>query len=99
MLTPKTLKYRVQAGKFRMIITNCENAEKVDEVADACPLLETLLPRGGEREGWRGAIRKNSTTQHQYRNQTRQHADLEEDEIDRSHVDLLLRRAPPARPR
>ena len=35
MLTPKDIKYRVQAGKFRMIITNCENAEKGDEVANA----------------------------------------------------------------
>ena len=52
MLTPKDLKYRVQAGKFRMSITNCENAEKVDEVADACPLLETLFLVDGEREGW-----------------------------------------------
>ena len=52
MLTPKDIKYRVQAGKFRMIITNRENAEKVDEVADACPLLDTLFLADGEREGW-----------------------------------------------
>ena len=52
MLTPKDIKYRIRAGKFRMIITNCENAGKVDEVADACPLLDTLFLADGEREGW-----------------------------------------------
>jgi len=52
MLTPKDIKYRIRAGKFRMIITNSENAEKVDEIADSCPLLDTLFLADGEREGW-----------------------------------------------
>jgi len=52
MLTPKDIKYRIRAGKFRMIITNCENAEKVDEISDTCPLLDTLFLVDGEREGW-----------------------------------------------
>ena len=52
MLTPKDIKYRIKAGKFRMIITNCENAEKIDEVADSCSLLDTLFLVDGEREGW-----------------------------------------------
>ena len=52
MLTPKDIKYRIQAGKFRMIITNTENAEKIERIADACPLLETLFLADGERDGW-----------------------------------------------
>ena len=52
MLTPKDIKYRVQAGKFRMIITDSENADKVDQVADACHMLDTLFLVDGEREGW-----------------------------------------------
>ncbi|KAF5039359.1 Acetyl-coenzyme A synthetase [anaerobic digester metagenome] len=52
MLTPKDIRYRIRAGKFRMIITNTENAEKIDGVADACPLLETLFLVDGERDGW-----------------------------------------------
>ncbi|MFA7561876.1 MAG: AMP-binding protein [Methanoculleus sp.] len=56
MLTSKDIKYRVQAGKFRMIITDCENATKIDEVADACPLLDTLFLADGERDGWASFI-------------------------------------------
>ncbi|NLB01693.1 MAG: AMP-binding protein [Methanomicrobiales archaeon] len=56
MLTSKDIKYRVQAGKFRMIITDCENAAKIDEVADACPLLDTLFLADGERDGWASFI-------------------------------------------
>ncbi|WP_242405140.1 AMP-binding protein [Methanoculleus bourgensis] len=52
MLTPKDIKYRIRAGKFRMIITDYENATKIDEIADACPLLETLFLADGERDGW-----------------------------------------------
>ncbi|HOU80200.1 MAG TPA: AMP-binding protein, partial [Methanoregulaceae archaeon] len=32
MLTPKDIKYRLNAGTFRMIITNLENSAKVEEV-------------------------------------------------------------------
>jgi acetyl-CoA synthetase len=52
MLTPKDIMYRVHAGKFKMVITNLENAAKVDEIADACPALETKFLAEGEREGW-----------------------------------------------
>ncbi|NLA37779.1 MAG: AMP-binding protein, partial [Methanomicrobiales archaeon] len=52
MLTPKDIKYRIRVGKFRMIITDCENAEKVDEITDACPLLDTLFLVDGKRAGW-----------------------------------------------
>ena len=52
MLTSKDIKYRIKTGRFKMIITDCENAPKVDEIADACPLLETLFLADGEREGW-----------------------------------------------
>jgi acetyl-CoA synthetase len=56
MLTPKDIKYRMNAGKFKMVITNCENADKVDEVADACPSLETRFLADGKKEGWAGYL-------------------------------------------
>ncbi len=52
MLTPSDIKYRIRAGIFRMVITDYENAAKIDEISDSCPLLENLFLADGEREGW-----------------------------------------------
>ncbi len=52
MLTPKDIKYRVNAGKFKMIITNLDNSSKVDEVIDGCPTLRVKFLIDGELEGW-----------------------------------------------
>ncbi|MBN1194583.1 MAG: AMP-binding protein [Methanomicrobiaceae archaeon] len=52
MLTPKDIEYRVNAGKFRMIITNLDNADKVEEVCDACPSLTSRFLADGELPGW-----------------------------------------------
>ena len=39
MLTPKDLKYRIQAAEIRMIITMAEHADKVEEIREECPTL------------------------------------------------------------
>jgi len=52
MLTPKDLKYRIQAAEVKMIITMAENAEKVEAIRDECPSLEVMLMTDGKRDGW-----------------------------------------------
>jgi acetyl-CoA synthetase len=52
MLTPKDIDYRLNVGKFKMIITNRENSAKVDEVVDGCPSLTCRFLVDGERPGW-----------------------------------------------
>lgn len=52
MLTPKDLKYRIQAADIRMIITLAEYAEKVEEIRDECPSLAVRLMVDGTRDGW-----------------------------------------------
>jgi len=52
MLTPKDLKYRIQAAEIKMVITLAEHADKVDEICDECPTLAVRLLIDGVREGW-----------------------------------------------
>ena len=52
LLTPKDLKYRINAGKFKMVITDLENAPKVNEICDKCPTLRSRFLADGELEGW-----------------------------------------------
>ncbi|WP_321508612.1 AMP-binding protein [uncultured Methanoregula sp.] len=52
MLTARDLKYRVNKGKFRMIITDLENTEKVEEICNECPTLSCRFVVDGERKGW-----------------------------------------------
>ncbi|WP_292396005.1 AMP-binding protein [Methanoculleus sp. UBA303] len=52
MLTPKDLKYRIQAADIRMIITLAEYAEKVEEIREECPTLAVRLMVDGTRDGW-----------------------------------------------
>ncbi|QSZ66222.1 acyl-CoA synthetase [Methanofollis aquaemaris] len=52
MLTPKDLEYRVNAGKFKMVITDTENAWKVDEICAECPSLVSRFLVDGEMPGW-----------------------------------------------
>jgi len=52
MLTSRDIKYRVNQGKFRMVITDIENAPKVEEICDECPTLTNRLVADGERQGW-----------------------------------------------
>jgi acetyl-CoA synthetase len=52
MLTPKDLKYRIEAADIRAVITDAENAPKVDAIFEDCPSLDTRVLVDGEREGW-----------------------------------------------
>lgn len=52
MLTGKDIKYRINVGRFKMVITNLDNSAKVDEVSDQCPSLSTKFLTDGELEGW-----------------------------------------------
>ena len=52
MLTSRDIKYRVNKGKFRMIITDLENAAKVEEICNECPTLTSRFVADGERQGW-----------------------------------------------
>lgn len=50
-LTPKDIKYRFDMAEAVAIITNEENAAKVDAVVDECPTVKTKIITG-EKEGW-----------------------------------------------
>jgi len=52
MLTPKDLKYRANAAKFRMLITDMENSSKIDAICKDCPSLKSLLVTDGKLNGW-----------------------------------------------
>ncbi|WP_332448640.1 AMP-binding protein [Methanoculleus sp.] len=52
MLTPKDLKYRIQAADVRMIITMAEHADKIEEIREECPTLAVRLMIDGVRDGW-----------------------------------------------
>lgn len=51
-LTPKDLKYRFETSEATCVITDINNAPKVDEVRNECPTLKTFIVVGGKRDGW-----------------------------------------------
>lgn len=51
-LTPKDLKYRFEASEGVAIITDAENAPKVDAIRNECPTLKHCIMVGGKAEGW-----------------------------------------------
>ncbi|NLO78426.1 MAG: AMP-binding protein [Methanomicrobiales archaeon] len=52
LLTPKDLEYRINAGNFCLVITDFENSDKIDEIHDECPSLQTKILIDGDKEGW-----------------------------------------------
>lgn len=52
MLTPKDLQYRVNAGKFSFIITDTENAEKVEKICRFCPSIKHRMLVDGQLPNW-----------------------------------------------
>jgi acyl-coenzyme A synthetase/AMP-(fatty) acid ligase len=52
LLTPKDVAYRLQSAEAVAVITDEEGALKVEQVADACPMLRLKILLGAEREGW-----------------------------------------------
>lgn len=51
-LTAKDIKYRFGRSNAKCIITDAENAEKVDEIIGNCPSVETKVIVGDKRTGW-----------------------------------------------
>ena len=52
MLTSQDLKYRINIADIKMVITNQENAEKIDEIVKECPSLSCKIMIDGKRQGW-----------------------------------------------
>jgi long-subunit acyl-CoA synthetase (AMP-forming) len=52
MLTPRDIRYRVNKGKFRMIISDLQNTAKIEEIGNECPALTRRMIVDAEREGW-----------------------------------------------
>ncbi|HUU75576.1 MAG TPA: AMP-binding protein [Methanoregulaceae archaeon] len=52
MLTAKDLKYRINAAKIKMVVTDEENSGKVDEICNECPTLESRLVVDADLPGW-----------------------------------------------
>jgi len=61
MLTSRDIKYRVNKGKFRMIITDLENAPKVEEICNECPTLTTRVLADGDLKGGQASPTSSST--------------------------------------
>ena len=52
LLMPSDLKYRINFGGFKMVITDRDNAQKFDEIYEECPTIERRLLVDGKRENW-----------------------------------------------
>ena len=52
ILTPHDLKYRINQGRFKMIVTNTENVWKIEEIAKDCPGLKIKFLTDGDLQGW-----------------------------------------------
>ncbi len=52
LLTAVDLQQRMQLGRFKMVIADTSNADKIDEIFDDCPLLRERLLVDGSRPGW-----------------------------------------------
>lgn len=52
MLTTKDLVYRINAANVRMIITDVENAPKINQICSQCQSLKARLVVDGDCEGW-----------------------------------------------
>jgi len=52
LLTPRDIEYRINRAEAKIVITDVENASKIEEIRKKCPSLKTLIVLGGERNGW-----------------------------------------------
>ena len=52
LCTPRDIEYRVNQAEATAVITDAENATKVEEAVAACPSLKHLIVAQGERRGW-----------------------------------------------
>lgn len=52
LLTPNDLHYRINSGKFKMVISDMENSSKIDEIRNKCPSLINCMLIDGEKNNW-----------------------------------------------
>ena len=52
ILTPHDLEYRINRGKFKMIVTDQENLWKIQEIEQNCPNLKIKFLIDGDCDGW-----------------------------------------------
>ena len=52
LCTPRDIEYRVNLAEAAAVITDPENATKVETAAGACPSLKYLVMVGGDKRGW-----------------------------------------------
>ena len=52
LCTPRDIEYRVNLAEASAVITDPENAPKVEAAAGACPSLKYLVIVGGDKRGW-----------------------------------------------
>ena len=52
LCTPRDVEYRLNGAEAAMVITDAENAPKIDEVAANCPSLKHRVSISGSRPGW-----------------------------------------------
>ena len=52
LCTTKDIEYRLNRAEALMVITNAENAPKVEQIKDRCPTLKHLMLVGEKRPGW-----------------------------------------------
>ena len=52
LLTPHDLKYRINTGRFKMIVTDTDNLWKIQEIENECPNLKVKFLINGDAEGW-----------------------------------------------
>jgi acetyl-CoA synthetase len=52
MLTSKDIKYRVNTADFKMVITNLENADKIQQICTEAPSLTLRMLVDGELPNW-----------------------------------------------
>lgn len=50
--TPDDIEYRLNTAQASVVITDGENAAKVDQIKDRCPTIRHLIVVGSKREGW-----------------------------------------------
>ncbi len=52
LLTPHDILHRLQFGHFKFVLSDADNAPKVDEIYDQCPGLQGRILVDGERDKW-----------------------------------------------
>ncbi|HJJ55556.1 MAG TPA: AMP-binding protein [Methanocorpusculum sp.] len=52
ILTPHDLKYRLNLGKFKMVVTDIENSWKFEDILNECPTVQVKFLIDGNRPGW-----------------------------------------------